>query len=253
MILIQTAIRQEFSAIARTLVDVRYSQGVTSSPAGLSAKRAVTARGRLQDRDCILLLTGIGQAAAGRRLRSQLGAMQGNLPSVILSIGLAGGLINDLRIGDSVIASMVKEIRCNELVGTCAMTMPVGSGWHCGNLLSLDQAAMTPERKRELAANYDGVICDMETAAVAAAASESGIPCIGARIVSDTVGEALPMWLIRMSSHLTEGRTMRAAAMIASHPQDLVRLVRLALRMRKLDRSLRDLARRVVGSGIELE
>jgi hypothetical protein len=58
--------------------------------------------------------------------------------------------------------------------------------------VSVDRVVTTAAAKRDLAAATGAAVVDMETHAVATAARDAGLPCVGIRVISDDAAQDLP-------------------------------------------------------------
>jgi len=149
---------------------------------GLRA-RARGAHGRFAGHEVTLALGGVGLAAA-RRAASELVA--GGCDR-LLSVGLAGGLHPDLAVG--------------EVVALDAVVADGGQRWSVawpargdrrGVCLTRAQPTGSATEKAHWRAASGADVVDMETAAVAAVATEHARPWAGLRAVSDAAHESLP-------------------------------------------------------------
>lgn len=195
--------------------------------------------GDIDGKTCCVFKTGMGSELA----RSAIDELFRKIdrPKILLSIGLAGGLLTSMRIGQRFLISAVERtgIEPLRLLASLSCVSPayqkaVGSQW----LRSVDQPMLDPSAKAELHLSSGAGLCDMETYAVADAANARGLPWIGGRIVSDTVNEALRQWYMQMPSLMEERRWFRVFSELATHPQDFPSLIRLGLRMKTLERQL---------------
>ena len=113
----------------------------------------------------------LARAAAERALaRGPLAAM--------VSMGVCGALAGDLRAGDIVVDTDERELQCS-------------MAHRRGRVVSQDRVAVSAEEKQRLA--RDGVVVEMEAAAVREVAARNGIPFYAVKAVSDTAGETLPL------------------------------------------------------------
>jgi adenosylhomocysteine nucleosidase len=122
--------------------------------------------------DSILVAGGIGLDAARRCAEAAVALYH---PDLLLSVGFAGALQPDMRVGDMFIPSLV--IDCRDGSRT---SMAGGSG----TLLTCAQVAGT-QQKAKLAQAYAAQAVDMEAAAVATAARAHGIAFRATKVISD--------------------------------------------------------------------
>ena len=132
----------------------------------------------LQD-DLAAVAGGIGSVAAGKAARAMVARYK---PELLISAGLAGALVPDLKIGSVVTprviidAATATEYRCEEGDGV---------------LVSGGRIADSQE-KLALATKFHARCVDMEASGVAAVAKETGIQLRCVKAISDEVDSALP-------------------------------------------------------------
>lgn len=148
--------------------------------------------GGLAGRAVAVVVSGPGRAAARQATEALI---TGHKPTCVISAGFAGGLSNDIRAGDIVIASEIVAPN----VDPVAIPLPEPPPWkdaarppHVGRFITVDNLATTPAAKRDLASKYQAIAVDMESQAVAAACHAHGVRFLAVRIVSDAVDDELP-------------------------------------------------------------
>ena len=148
----------------------------------------------------VLVRTGIGKELALNALKQALSLVR---PSLILSIGYAGGLDPKLMVGDVVLADHVLKINTGhddcisypidlkqlELLEESACSNKVV--FHKGKIITVDHVVGDPNVKQELGLRYNALAVDMETAVLVAYAAEQKIPFLSLRGISDTVKQSL--------------------------------------------------------------
>jgi adenosylhomocysteine nucleosidase len=116
----------------------------------------------------------------------------------LVSFGLAGGLAPGLAPGAVVLPERI--------ITEAAEAWRVDAAWHGaliellspefeladGVLLSTARVLVDPKDKAALFRAHGAVACDMESAAICAAATEAGVPSLALRVVADTVEDRLP-------------------------------------------------------------
>ena len=142
----------------------------------------------------LALKCGIGPAKARAALK--------NLdirPSAILSVGTAGALRGDLRVGDLVVPSrtLIEEEVDSPLA--CAEDMQQGLVHACqkqglryinGSLITVPKAVFRTDDRLKLHAATGAVAVDMESHALSRSAHELGIPFACLRVISDDIHAA---------------------------------------------------------------
>jgi len=158
--------------------------------------------GRLAGREVLLVQAGIGVA----RARRCLAALGRAVPLAgVWSLGYAGGLSPEARLGDLVCPDRVlggeagpdlspptPERVERVLAGLAAAGTPA----HRGALLTVGAPLRTPESKRAAAARTGAVAVDMEAGGVAEAAAALGIPWLALKVVLDPADRDLPASLL---------------------------------------------------------
>jgi len=137
--------------------------------------RAVIGRGP-GGRELVVLTIGVGPDKAARRVREALARWSCDR---VLSVGTCGSLRDDLPIGAVITARGVMEA-----TGSSEPVSPL-VGVREAMITTVRRAVTTPELRAELAAAGAGV-CEMEAAAVLAAAGD--IPFGALKVVSDLAG-----------------------------------------------------------------
>jgi adenosylhomocysteine nucleosidase len=188
----------------------------------------------IQASDSVLLvLSGIGaeRAAHAARLLLESGAQ------ALLSWGSAAALDPALCPGTLLLPT--------EIIASDGNRLPVTSEWHA-RVLSIashvsrdfsirteavaESAAVlvSPHEKLTLLRQSGALGADMESAAIARAAQERGVPFLAVRAVSDDCDTALPFWLIPALDSLGRAQPLRLCAGLLRHPGDILTLTRLS-------------------------
>jgi uncharacterized membrane protein len=177
-----------------------------------------------------VLLTGVGPDRAAERCRARLA--RGPRPVLVVSSGFAGALSPDLQVGAVVTARTLYRLDGDRAV---EVLLPPG-------LLRLAPAAQTvelvsasavlPESVRGLSAP---VAVDMESAALADACDEAGVPFTVLRVITDTPAAPLPPLARSVAEALSRRGLARwapaasAVTRAAGHPIRTTRFVRASL------------------------
>jgi adenosylhomocysteine nucleosidase len=185
----------------------------------------------------LLVQAGMGPGGAARAVACL------ERPALLLSAGFCGGVGRGLAVGDLVVAAQVARHRALVsadlvLLETATRAMAgVGLSFHVGTLRTVDEVVVSRDEGN---GNADGPILavDMESAHLAEAAQQAGIPFLAIRVVSDTPTQP---WAAHGARFLTpDGRLNRAAlgAALLRHPSWLPRLLTLAVTLRRATRRL---------------
>lgn len=173
-------------------------------------------RGRLQDKEIVLHVSGPGKVSAAIGCVEMINAYR---PSAIINSGVAGGLAPEVARGDMVIGREIRyhDVWCGEgsekgqMQGLPAC-FRIPDRWvgaveqllaesrdngtdgaprlHFGLLCSGDRFITTAAEVAAIRADFPGTLAvDMESAALAQTCHLYGLPFLCCRIVSDTPGE----------------------------------------------------------------
>ncbi len=126
-----------------------------------------------------LLCAGIGYSAARRAAEA---AIQRYQPDLLISAGLAGALVPDVKVGEVFEPSTVIDAASGKRYST--------EGGH-GTLVTAGNVAGI-ESKKALGQQFRAEIVDMEAAAVADVAERRGIPLTVVKAISDELEFELP-------------------------------------------------------------
>jgi nucleoside phosphorylase len=192
----------------------------------------------------LVVETGMGADATGKALDWLLGGpLLGNVPyrpRMILSAGFCAGLRTEHVVGDLFLATEMVDTLGGVWPTTWPGDLPPGR-WepplHRGRLLTVSGVVGTPDEKHALGEKYDALGADMESATVAKACAERGVPFGCLRAVSDTAAEGLSP---RLVSALAGGRVspFRLMAGVVRSPHMVGELWRLARNTSKAGRQL---------------
>ncbi|HEV2289936.1 MAG TPA: hypothetical protein VGR81_13415 [Candidatus Acidoferrales bacterium] len=171
-----------------------------------------------------VVLTGVGPIHAKRVAAEALKWK----PDVCISSGLAGALRPALGIGGVFAARSAKDLETGRKMD-CNTDLFVAAQRHgliaVEHLLSAASMILTAEGKARLSSMAEAV--DMESFAILAEASASGIPAIAIRAISDSADENLPMdFQSFLNEHGGLDRSKLARA-LARAPHKLPGLVRV--------------------------
>ncbi len=131
-----------------------------------------------------ILLTGMGRRRAGRAVRR---ALRSGSYRCVVSTGFSGGTRPDFKTGDLVVASEVIEAQSLRRWQANGIVAGLKGAFRVGPFLTVERILSDPQAKQEAAHRFGAIGVDMETSAVAEAASEAGIPWVGMRVILDPV------------------------------------------------------------------
>jgi len=206
-------------------------------------------RGKFKNRETLLVQTGMGKERADNAARF---ALEHYPVNAIISLGFAGGLVPELKIGDVVLCSALlcapgtepKEEKPEPLVpddnllslasqgaGDRATRFCLGSGV---TVLTLDS---NRQKMRELSETFQAHIVDMESYWIARIAAAWQIPFIAIRSISDNMQSSVEPFDQIMAP---DGRLLlrKAVFCFISHPQYLANVFILYRHTRLAKRNL---------------
>ena len=190
-----------------------------------------------------IAVTGPGprRAEAGARLLVERGARG------LLSWGTSGALVPGLLPGQLLVAHGVRDQQgnaypCDSHWSRAARQSLAALGVQAASCVTTDRPVTTGRAKQRLAADSGCVAVDMESAAVAAIATLSGLPFLAIRSIVDPVDCDLPRSVL---AGLDASGGTNLPALLSSllrRPWEVVALIRLALHFGRALRALRHAA-----------
>jgi adenosylhomocysteine nucleosidase len=157
---------------------VRRLDGATrSGPAALPVLR-----GTIAGREVAVVHTGMGMTSAAARIGDFL---ETHSPSALIASGFGGGLCEQLRIGDIVVASNFSDGSLLEAIA--------GLPARAGALITTKEVIDTAAKKKDLGRHTGALVVDMETAAIHRLCAARAIPMLAVRAISDTACQNLPV------------------------------------------------------------
>ena len=184
------------------------------------------ARFQLMDRDCLLVTTGMGLERAADGTRALLAARS---PQLLVSFGIAGGVKDDLRIGDVVVAGDA----CSLDKGLAGQSWPLASlsqtAWDAAAQVLepegarlLPGTALTTRGSQLVLGPLEQIthpILEMETAGIAQVAAEMGIPLASIRAISDGPQAPIPFDLEALLDEKYNLRIGKMLMLVLRRPQ----------------------------------
>ncbi len=145
----------------------------------------------------LLVRAGVGAAAMVRNLSR---ALEHGNPGLCLLLGYAGGILQELRAGDLVIATDLIDFQQDrvfqvppEMVARAAKILgQTGLPGRLGSLVTVPQAALTPGDKAAAGLRPGSLALDMESAAFAEVCRAAALPFLVVRAILDPLNLPLP-------------------------------------------------------------
>ncbi|MGI6230381.1 MAG: 5'-methylthioadenosine/adenosylhomocysteine nucleosidase [Tractidigestivibacter sp.] len=197
-------------------VEVALLKSALKDPSTLTVANMDFVSGKLGSTDVVVVKCGVGKVDAGicvQVLVDRLGVTR------VINTGVAGSLDASLDVGDLVVSrdlcyhdvdATIFGYKPGEVPGlkrrffeadqtlveaALAAAHEVAPEVNAveGRVVSGDQFISTDDDKRRLAAQFGGMCCEMEGAAVAQAAWLNNVPFVVVRAISDKVGSTTPV------------------------------------------------------------
>lgn len=112
--------------------------------------------------------------------------------SLVASTGFAGGVRPGFRVGDLVLATEVVEAGTGRRRKAAAGPAGLNGSCSAGLFVTVERPLRDSVEKREIGLRYGAVAVEMETAGVARAAEEAGVPWVALRAILDPMEAPLP-------------------------------------------------------------
>ncbi len=171
----------------------------------------------------VVVCGGIGGEAARRAAEAVIVRYS---PRIILSAGIAGALVPELHVGETIFPATVIDTQDGSRHPTAIQNSPVSHTALARTILASSPQIAGVEQKQQLAKSYGAHAVDMEAAAVARAALVHNLPFIAIKAISDEHDFEMP----EMSRFVQGGefQTRGFAFHVALRPWLWLRVFRLA-------------------------
>jgi adenosylhomocysteine nucleosidase len=183
-------------------------------------------RFQLMDRDCLLIISGMGLERAMEGTRALLAAA---CPPLLVSFGIAGAANADLSIGDVVAARSTCLLEMGQLGPFRPLASLSKEAWNAaaqvlllGGARLVAGTAITTRRSQVLLESLEEVahpVLEMETAGIAQIAAEMGTPLVSIRSISDGPQSPIPFDLEEILDEEYKLRMGRMLRMVLHRPQ----------------------------------
>lgn len=171
----------------------------------------------------VVVCGGIGPEAARRAAEAVIVRCS---PEVLISAGVAGGLVPELRVGETIFPVAVIDTLDGSRHETAIKDAPVAKTALGRTVLASSPEVAGVKQKQQLAKSYGAHAVDMEAAAIAKAAMFRNLPFLAIKSISDELGFEMP----DMAQFIRSGKfqTERFAFYISLRPWLWLRVYRLA-------------------------
>lgn len=213
-------------------------------------------RGKYENRDVLLVQTGLGKERAESATRHVLERYP---ITTLISLGFAGALVEDLNVGDVIICStlhraagwMQEDLNSQSFCSDANLVTLITEAlretmvkFRCGSSVTMAQPVSSPDAKLGLGRSSHAEVVDMESYWIARIASARQVPFMAVRAISDTVRDSLPPFDQILDSNGT-WHWHKAVRYSVFHPQRLVKLLAFYRNAQQARRSLNIVAARL--------
>jgi len=202
----------------------------------------------------LLTLSGVGPDRARRAAE----ALLEKGCTALLSWGCAGGLADQVRPGHLLLPEIIKSAEGSEYNvdsmwhGRLVKGLSSRFATHEGTLVAAGKMLSTSSDKKGLHMKTGAIGVDMESAAIAALATETGVPFAVIRAVADDAASGIPACVGNSMDSGGQVLMSRLMACLALRPWQWPTLVRLGRQFSKAKVTLSSVARRL-GPGLLAE
>jgi adenosylhomocysteine nucleosidase len=174
-------------------------------------------------RHAVVVCAGLGAEAAHRAAQAAIAKYS---PEVVISAGIAGALVPELKAGETIFPAAVIDTQDGSRHETAIKISPVSNTALGRTILASSPQIAGAAQKQQLAKSYGAHAVDMEAAAVARAAEIQNLAFLAIKSISDEYDFDLP----DMQAFIRgcEFQTGRFALHIAMRPWLWLRVLRLA-------------------------
>jgi adenosylhomocysteine nucleosidase len=191
-----------------------------------------TIHGKVANQSVAMFHTGVGRKICETRINHFFGTEH---PAFLISSGFAGGVREDLEVGDLFLAENFSD---RQLLSTVQRVLR-DRNVHAGRLFT-SKTIVDSVAERDKIVRVNGAIAvDMETEIIAQACAARGIPLLSLRAISDTKRRPFPVPL-NVLFDIERQRTnfTRLALYFLKYPNSLPRLIAFAKGVSMARRSL---------------
>ena len=180
---------------------------------------------KIDDRQIMIWHTGVGQKHSQLRMNEFLEAER---PDFLISSGFAGGVREDLQVGDLILANNFSDrqllAKAQQILTSCKVKAV--------KIFTSTMIINSIADRNEIARANNAAAVDMETAVIARACATHGVRMLSLRVVTDSLQEPLPAppsILFNLEQQRTD--LGKLITHLLRHPVAIGRLLRFARRM----------------------
>ena len=181
----------------------------------------------------VIVCGGIGQESARRAAEAVVTKYS---PGLLISAGVAGALVPELHVGDTIFPALVIDTQDGSHHETAVQKAPIANTPLGRTILATYPEIATVTQKQQLAKSYGAHAVDMEAAAVARAAQKHNLPFLAVKSISDELNFEVP----EMNRYIRQGRFLTKSFVfyIVPRPWLWLRVIRLARNTRLASENL---------------
>lgn len=171
----------------------------------------------------VAVISGVGEESARRAAEAVVANCS---PRMLISAGIAGALVSDLHVGDTIFPAIVVDARDSSRHETGIEDAPLGNSPLARTVLVTYPEIGSAAQKQQLAKAYGAHAVDMEAVAVARAAEKHGLTFIAIKAISDEQAFDMP----EMNRFIRNGRfqTTQFVLYVTFRPWLWLKVTRLA-------------------------
>ena len=181
---------------------------------------------RFQDILVLVVISGQGQA----RARKAAGFLLESDPLLVMNLGVAGGLVEELCSGDLIIPGLLSDHNSTKELDTLVkrrldrLLKSLGIGFQDGLLVTCSETVDSPAAKTALHRETGAVAVDMEAFGISSACAAAGVPVYVVKAVTDSLSQVIPKAITSCLSETGRINFLRLALTILSRPWLIPRL-----------------------------
>ena len=192
-----------------------------------------TTRGKIDNRSIEVFHTGVGEKTCRQRIAKFL---QDERFDYLISAGFAGGLNNQLEVGDLLFAknfSTIEPSKSRSLFSNLSIQI--------ADLLTVHDLIHSREERNKLAVTSGAPAVDMETEFIARACAAHGVSLLSLRVISDTPRNVFPAPVdVLFDIERQQTQMLKLATHLLAHPTRVPHLVKFTRRIARVRKILAD-------------
>lgn len=191
-------------------------------------------RGFFGQKDVAIIISGVGGRGVRRAVKVLIESFG---PDLIISTGYAGGLSPEVEVGDIVVTGEVIHESGRRVFSASIDTFSPSPPIRRGPILTTNRFIPFSHDKKGLYRKFGAEAVDMESFFLGEEASNSKIPFLSIRVISDDVNRDLPQ-LSNIIGGDGRPKTAKIARYFLTHPKMIFPSIGILRDIRKATRSL---------------